>query len=57
MPPQGENDFIIKYLFMVLSFAKPYNVNKVHGDYWGCCSNKVKKEVKRYFKKIAVGVE
>ena len=52
LPPQGKNDFILKDLFMVLSFAKSYNVNEVHGDNWGCCSDKVKKEVKRYFKKL-----
>ena len=52
LPPQGKNDFILKDLFMVLSFAKSYNVNKVHGDNWGCCSNKVKKEVKQFFRKL-----
>mmetsp|Transcript_52369 Transcript_52369/g.59316 ORF Transcript_52369/g.59316 Transcript_52369/m.59316 type:complete len:109 (+) Transcript_52369:62-388(+) len=49
LPLQGKYNFILIGLFMVLSFLKSYNVNEVHGNNWECCSDKVKKEVKRYF--------
>ena len=52
LPPQGKHNFILKHLFMALSFIKSYNINKVHGDNWGCCLDKIKKEVKPHFRKL-----